>query len=333
MIEGDRTASMARVTDVVHDSGVTGTWLPPANHAPKAGAVASRAAERSGVRVMELTDMAAIEAVYRLFDGIWRPDPANPPVTTEMLRALTKAGNYLAGAYEGDLLVGACVGFFAAPRGSTVHSHVAGVATSARRRSIGFALKLHQRAWALARGVHRITWTFDPLVQRNAYFNLGKLGATPTEYLPNFYGPMADSINGGDETDRVLMTWDLVAAATASACADRPALVDVDALCSAGAVAALSVGASGEPLVAADALHSPMALVAVPPDIEQLRVADRELAWRWRRALREVLGGALDGGARVVGFAREGWYVIDRHAADAAGAYRAGGLPGETDGC
>src|SRR3712207_7442617 len=65
-----------------------------------------------------------------------------------------------------------------------------------------FRSKLHQRAWAIARGVHEVAWTFDPLVARNAWFNLTKLGARATEYLPNFYGPMDDGINGADESDR-----------------------------------------------------------------------------------------------------------------------------------
>jgi len=33
-----------------------------------------------------------------------------------------------------------------------------------------------------------IAWTYDPLIRRNAYFNLVKLGARPVEYLRNFYG-------------------------------------------------------------------------------------------------------------------------------------------------
>ena len=38
-------------------------------------------------------------------------------------------------------------------------------------------MKLHQRAWAAASGLTWITWTFDPLVRRNAWFNIEVLGA------------------------------------------------------------------------------------------------------------------------------------------------------------
>lgn len=113
------------------------------------------AAASAGVRVRGLHELAELDAVYRLYDSIWRPDPMNPPITTELLRALTKAGNYVGGAYDGDELIGACVGFFSAPTERAMHSHVAGVSGAARGRSVGFALKLHQRAWALQRGWSR----------------------------------------------------------------------------------------------------------------------------------------------------------------------------------
>jgi predicted GNAT superfamily acetyltransferase len=286
----------------------------------QAVADAERAARRSGVTIRELTDVAAMDSAYALVDRIWRPDPSNPPVTTELLRALGKAGNYLAGAYDGPVLVGVTVGFFAAPSGTGLHSHVTGVSGSARRRSVGFALKLHQRAWALARGITTITWTFDPLVRRNAYFNLVKLGAHAAEYLPDFYGPMQDSINGGDETDRLLTTWELDSPEAAAACAGHPRALDRAALRAGGATELLAVTASGAPRVApASDRGAAVALAAVPPDVEGLRAERPDLAGRWRRALREVLGEALADGARVTGFDREGWYVIERRAAGAAG--------------
>ena len=74
---------------------------------------------------------------------------------------------------------------------------------------MGFALKLHQRAWCLDRGITLMEWTYDPLVARNAYFNLSKLGATVAEYLPDFYGVMGDGINRFDESDRILVHWPL----------------------------------------------------------------------------------------------------------------------------
>jgi predicted GNAT superfamily acetyltransferase len=248
--------------------------------------------------------------VYRLYDGIWRPDPTNPPVTTELLRALAKAGNYVAGAFDGTELVGACVGFFGAPGGEAMHSHIAGVSAAALGRSVGFALKLHQRAWALQRGVGEIRWTFDPLVSRNAYFNLVKLGASITEYLPNFYGGMRDGINDGDETDRLLVRWDLDAGAVTAACAGRTGPCDAEYERARGAVVGLARSPQGLPVPGT--LDGETVLVAVPPNIQALRSADPACAKQWRAAVRDVLAPLLAGGARVAGFDRTGWYVLSR---------------------
>jgi predicted GNAT superfamily acetyltransferase len=46
--------------------------------------------------------------------------------------------------------------------------------------------------------------------------------------------------------------------------------------------------------------------------VEALRLKDPGAAKAWRIAVREVLGGLLAGGARVTGFARDGWYVVER---------------------
>jgi predicted GNAT superfamily acetyltransferase len=42
-----------------------------------------------------------------------------------------------------------------------------------------------------------------------------------------------------------------------------------------------------------------------------MRSAEPALARSWRAALRDVLGGLLAEGARVRGFDRGGWYVVD----------------------
>ncbi|ALG09228.1 GNAT family N-acetyltransferase [Kibdelosporangium phytohabitans] len=255
------------------------------------------AARAAGVVVRELTDLADLDSVYHLFDEIWRPDPSNPPVTTELLRALTKAGNYVAGAFDGDKMVGACVGFLGMTGKVVLHSHVAGVSGAVTRRGVGFALKLHQRSWALRRGLTEIHWTFDPLVSRNAYFNIAKLGAAPAQYLPNFYGGMRDGINGDDESDRLLACWDLDSPITAAG--DPPAAV-------------IALDRSGDESPVIGTMAGTELLVAIPRDIESLRVSDPATASRWRLAVRDVLGTLLAEGARVTGFDRSGRYRVTR---------------------
>ena len=289
----------------------------PAVHRPMADAAAAAAesaARAGGVRLRELHELVELERLGQLYQEIWATDPAvGPMVTTEWLRALEHAGNYVTGAYAGDKLVGGCIGFFAAPVGRVLHSHVAGVAAGMRGRNVGFALKLHQREWALRRGITEITWTFDPLVRRNAYFNLAKLGALPVTYLANFYGSMSDQINAGEESDRILVSWRLEAPPVVRACAGRPREVDLAALRAGGAVVGLDTDGAGRPKLGSVA--GDLVLVAVPPDVERQRLEDRQVARAWRHALREVLAGLVGGGAAVTGFAREGWYVVARGSA------------------
>ncbi|WP_328794622.1 GNAT family N-acetyltransferase [Herbidospora solisilvae] len=238
-------------------------------------------ARKAGVEIRELHDLPETHAMIDLLVEIW----GRPLITVEFLRALTRAGNYAAGAYDGDRLVGVCIGFHEEPAARTLHSHVAGVAPGLAGRGVGAALKLHQRAWALARGIPTIEWTFDPLVGRNAYFNIVKLGALPVEYLPNFYGPMHDAINGADDTDRLLVRWNLLSPRVVAACSggpfDRPA-----------------GGPSSR-------------RVATPDDIEALRAADPAAAVAWRRRLRDELAPLMTSGGRVVDFDRDLGYLVD----------------------
>ena len=154
-------------------------------------------------------------------------------------------------------------------------------------------------------------------MRRNAWFNLARLGAAPLEYLPDFYGPMHDTINDGDQSDRLLTSWALDSEAVVRAVAGEPVTVNLVELRAAGAVAVVAPGPDGGPVVTPGPAGRPW-LVAVPPDVEALRARAPQLAAQWRLAVRAALGSALDAGARVHGFAREGWYVVDGAAAAAA---------------
>lgn len=256
----------------------------------------------SDVVPRELTHLAEFEEVDRLFDDIWHPEPGSAPITVELMRALSHAGNYVTGAYQNGRMVGASIGFLAAPAGEVLHSHVTGAAIGT---GIGLALKLHQREWALARGLDRITWTFDPLVRRNAHFNLAKLGARPEEYLPSFYGAIDDAINSGDESDRLLAVWRLSEPRVLDAVRNEPHRVEIPV------DAATGLGDQGGRPVLGRA-DAETVLVTIPPDIERLRQKDPGAAKAWRHAVREVLGGLLDDGAQVTGFHDKSCYVVER---------------------
>ncbi|MEV8569527.1 GNAT family N-acetyltransferase [Streptomyces sp. NPDC051322] len=289
-------------------------FTPEAGHRLVADALtaADAAAHAAGCHVRPISALADLEAACRLFEGIWKPAGENALATTELLRAMDKAGSYVAAAFDGeagDELVGACIGFFGPPPDGALHSHIAGVSARMRGRSVGFALKTHQRSWALQRGAAQVSWTFDPLIRRNAYFNIGKLAARPAQYLPNFYGRMHDAINGADDTDRLLVEWQLTGPEAAAACHGRHPATDAVAERAGGATAALGATDDGRPQ--AHPVRGPRTLVAVPQDIESLRHSDPRSAATWRSAVRDVLGGLLADRWQVTGFDRTGWYLLE----------------------
>ena len=261
------------------------------------------AAGRSGLRVAELTTMAMHNAAAALFDRVWYPDRSISPAT---LRAFEHTGNYVAGAFVEERLVGASVGFFAVNR--SLHSHITGIAPEHQGHGVGYALKQHQRAWALDRGVDTITWTFDPLVRRNAFFNLHKLGACLTAYLPDFYGAMTDGINAGDLSDRLSVCWQLTSPEAVAAAGGQVPEVDLAALRGAGRHVRLDRldGERPEPRQPAE----PPWLVAVPEDIERLRRTDAGLAKAWRLGVRAALLDGVAHDLRITAMSRDGWYVM-----------------------
>jgi predicted GNAT superfamily acetyltransferase len=284
-----------------------------------AQACAAAASARAGVRVVEMTTMEQITALGELLRDVWQAPDVSRVAEPGLLRALAHGGNYVVGAYRDRALVGATWAFLGrhepegGPRyagtGMTgelhLHSHITGVPGGNRGRGVGYALKQHQRAWALARGIRQVRWTFDPLVRRNAYFNLRRLGAGIVRYLPDFYGPMNDGINAGDASDRLYVHWHL----------DAPEAVAAahDPLAPAPARGEELLGVLGdEPTVRplAELLGAEHLRVATPADIEKLRTGEPALAAAWRETMRTTLGGALAAGYRITGLTDSGAYQL-----------------------
>jgi predicted GNAT superfamily acetyltransferase len=273
-----------------------------------ARAAADAAARRADVDLRAVDTLWEITAVADLLAGIWER-PGEPPMPAELLRALTHSGNYVVAAHQNERIVGALVGFLGRhDEIAHLHSHILGVRDDARVGGVGFALKQHQRAWALERGLDTIDWTFDPLVRGNAFFNIAKLGAMGHAYSVNFYGEMPDVINKGDESDRVVVRWKLTDPKVDRAARGVPMLPDIDALRASGAAVALTVADGGTPRRGASG--GDLVLAQIPSDIVELRRHDAPAAAEWRCALREVMTEGFANGLRVTAMSREGWYVL-----------------------
>lgn len=246
------------------------------------------------MQVRTIDDAAGHQEAADVLQAIWE-HPDGAPLPPAMLSAFAFTGNYVGAAFEGDRIVGAAVGF--RTDHGALHSHIAGVLPSHQGRSIGYVLKLHQRAWALQRDLGVIAWTFDPLIRRNAHFNLVKLGARAAAHLPDFYGEMTDHINAGDHSDRLLVEWDLHGSV--------PGRVTSP---SADAVTVLRTTGDERPELAP--ISGDEWILQLPADVERLRRTDPGLARQWRSAFREAAAQLLSDGRGIVGLDEQSAYVI-----------------------
>ena len=241
------------------------------------------AAGRAGVTLRELTDMEELHAVVRLLVDVWgRSD--NPPMTAELLRAFAKTGNYVAGAYAGRRLVGTCIGFHSDPRRVALHSHIGsrtGDGRPQRRlRPQAPPARLGPPPWGRARRVDlRSPGRPQRLLQPGQA--RGRAGGVPHRLLR----PHARPINGDDDSDRLLVRWDLGSPEVVAAGAGtrRPRTVP----------------------------HLGSVRVAVPEDIEALRLQDPDKASEWRLRVREQLAPLLAAGGRIVDFDRVAGYLVE----------------------
>jgi predicted GNAT superfamily acetyltransferase len=254
-----------------------------------------------GVRVRELETIEEMRAVAGLLAEVWGTNEEGVPINSEVMRGLVHAGGLVNAAYDGDGLVGGAVLGRAEP--GACYSFIAAARPGLSDRGIGFALKQHQRTWALAHGVHTMSWTFDPLVARNARFNLTKLGATVDDYEAGYYGIMTDELNGHDRADRLVPRWRLDserAAAAAAGTLPEPPAPPPD-------VRILGQGPDGGPAYVAAGAER---WIRMPTDIVALRRSDPAQASAWRGRLAEWLPALFADGWVADGVTRDGRYHL-----------------------
>ncbi len=153
-------------------------------------------------------EMKLIEDLQR---AIW-PDSETDIVPLHMLITAVHNGGLVLGAFTEDRLIGFLFGFPGleqTPDGPRPKhcSHMMGILPGKRDGGAGFALKRAQWQMVRHQGLDHITWTYDPLLSRNAHLNIAKLGAVCTTYRRAEYGEMRDGLNAGLPSDRFQVDW------------------------------------------------------------------------------------------------------------------------------
>src|SRR4029078_4539329 len=153
--------------------------------------------------IASLEEMHEVEQLQREICGV--EDLEIYPALA--LKPQKEVGATLIGAFAEGRMVGFVFGFPGILDGETIiHSDMLGISPAHRSNNLGYLLKQPQRDAALALGVKRITWTFDPLQSRNAHFNFSKLGVIADRYLINYYGETASFLHRAG-TDRLWVSW------------------------------------------------------------------------------------------------------------------------------
>jgi predicted GNAT superfamily acetyltransferase len=159
-----------------------------------------------------------------------------------------------------------------------------GVLPAWQGRDIGRRLKLAQRDALIAQGfADWATWTFDPLLRPNARLNIHRLGGTSSTYLRDVYGAMADDLNAGLPSDRLLVDWHVRSARVVHALA--PARRDPPW----GDLARMSTSRTTAGRLAPGGLPAPEGApvgLPLPEDVAGIRRDDMGLLAEWRLALR-----------------------------------------------
>ena len=233
---------------------------------------------RLDIQVNKIESFADQILARNIFDQTWALDMGSE-ITPNLLQAMVHSGSYLSGAFIDNKIVGAAFAFPATNGGLHLHSHMTAVLPEYRDKGVGYALKIDQWNWAKKKNYSHLSWTFDPLVRRNAKLNIAKLGVDISAYFPNFYGDMPDALNAGDESDRLMVSW----------------RTDIDAPKARELITKRETGDI---------------LIEIPEDIVAIRSKNQSESMKWRRQVREQFLAAFEKNGKVIGFSANNEYVV-----------------------
>ncbi len=261
------------------------------------------------IHVLETNeDMAAVEQLQR---EVW-PGSETDVVPAHLLIAAVHNGGLVLGAFDGEKLIGFVFGFpgleFTADGPRPKHcSHMAGVLPDYRDSGVGFALKRAQWQMVRHQDLDHITWTYDPLLSRNAYFNIARLGAVCSTYRRTEYGEMRDALNAGLPSDRFEVDWWLHTHRVNRRLGKRPRpTLKLSHLTRVGVHPLYTLSAEDRawprPPEHVPALESQLIAAEIPPDFMALKEGDFALARDWRFFTREFFETAFAKGYIVTDF-------------------------------
>jgi chorismate synthase len=256
--------------------------------------------DASVIEIRDIKETSELRAVEDLQQEVWGCSDREILPGLALI-PLLEIGAVLLGAFSGAEMVGFVLGLPGLESGRAIlHSDMLAVKAEYRSHGLGYKLKLRQREQALAKGIDRITWTFDPLQSRNAYLNFAKLGVRADRYKTNYYGETSSFLHSTG-TDRLWVTWELRTDRVRKRLEHGPnqpeplRLTDVTTL--------VQVGEHSAP-VFTEYSGTDSLVIEIPLGIDSLVKTDPTLALRWRETTRIAFTSAIDAGLIVEDFFR-----------------------------
>lgn len=230
------------------------------------------------VEIRSLTTVEELQQISEVEKEVWNL----PPLPIHQTLTVAKNGGIILGAYLEEKLIGFLYSFPGFDGNSTyLCSHMLGILPQYQRCGIGAKMKFEQAKLAKQLGYRLITWTYDPLESKNAYFNLHKLGAKGAQYKENYYGYLQDKLNKDLPTDRIIIEWNLDEEKV-----EREVEINEDNLL-------ITVNENGLPNVTnqfdeLDQTDRSYWVVTIPSDFQQMKKTNKDLARTWRFTTRKV---------------------------------------------
>ena len=168
-------------------------------------AAAPAAREAAAITARPLRSLREREEAVRLYRRVFGLAADDPAMTPKLLTALQRNGGSALGAFDpAGRMVGFTYGFVGTEAGATYHySQAAVVDAGVQGQGVGRILKRAQATDALRGGIATMRWAYDPMLARNAHFNLDVLGAVGRWFVRDYY----DLTDAGGRSDRVVVEW------------------------------------------------------------------------------------------------------------------------------
>lgn len=268
------------------------------------------------ISIHSVTTVEECRLIEKLHLDIWGSDEIDV-VPDHLMLTIAKNGGIVLLAWLNEQPVGFAFCF----QGQTKTgirkqcSHQVGVLPDKSRQGIGYQLKLAQREATLTQNLDLITWTFDPLLSLNAYFNFYKLGVISQMYYRNVYGTMRSNINSGLESDRLQVEWWLNHPQVIQKLNQtyQPRVVEPTLILN------RSISNQNgylEPNQRFLTLNQPRHFIQIPDNIDAIKQADLPLAIAWREQNRYLFETAFAEGYIVTDFIHQkgqGFYLIQKN--------------------